>query len=61
MLLAERFMWISLEDKALKEGPIEVQSVTLFNREAVIIDLGAQLPSLIVSIGINGRIGEVYL
>lgn len=61
MLLAERLVWIPLEDKALEEGPIEVQSVTLFNREVVIIDLGAQLPSLIVSVGINGRNGEVYL
>ena len=44
VLLSERLVRISFEDKAFEQRPIQIISFALFNRQPIVVDFGAELP-----------------
>ena len=51
MLFCQRLVWISFEDKSLKERSVQIISLVLFDSELVVVYFGAELPvNLIVTV-----------
>ena len=51
MLFCQRLVWISFEDKSLKERSVQIISIAFFDSELVVVYFGAELPvDLIVTV-----------